>query len=73
MKKLFFIAVLSVSGLVNASNVVLSSTTTLKLLLPSKKIEKYVEKESCISVHFITNDGPGDDDIIIYPPKRSTL
>ncbi|WP_366183610.1 hypothetical protein [Flavobacterium ovatum] len=73
MRKLFFIAVLSVSSLVNASNVVLSTTTTLKPILTSKNNEKHVEKESCISVLFIANDGPGDGDIIIYPPKRKTI
>lgn len=65
MKKLFFITAFSVTALVSASNVVKKTT------LPTPKdIIKYGEKELNTTCSFSVTNGPGDDDIIINPPKR---
>lgn len=69
MKKLFFITAFSVTALVSASNVV-KTTTSLKQLPTPKDIIKYGEKELNTTCSFSVNNGPGDDVIIVRPPKR---
>lgn len=69
MKKLFFITAFSVTALVSASNGV-KTTTSLKQLPTPKDIIKYGEKELNTSYVLSVNNGPGDDDIIITPPKK---
>lgn len=69
MKKLFFIAAFSVTALVSASNVA-KTTTSLKQLPTPKDIIKYGEKELNATCALSVNNGPGDDDIIISPPRK---
>lgn len=62
-------AAFSITALVSASNVA-KNTRTLKPLPTPEDIIKYGEKELGKCLIFTTNNGPGDDDIIIKPPKR---
>lgn len=66
MKKLFFIAVFSVTAFANASN---AATTSGQLPTP-KDIAKYAEKELNVNSSKANNTDPGDDEIIITPPKK---
>jgi hypothetical protein len=76
MKKIFFIAAFAVSGLVMVScdaDAVDSTTAQSKEFAIQKETLKSMEKDSISVLNTNTasaSEGPGDDVIIIHPPKN---
>jgi hypothetical protein len=76
MKKIFFIAAFAVSGLVMVScdaDAIDSTTSQAKEFAIKKENPKSMENGSISVLNTstaIANGGPGDDVIIIHPPKN---
>ena len=76
MKKIFFTAAFAVSGLVIVScdaDAIDSTTSQAKEFAIQKENPKSVENSSISVLNTSTasaNGGPGDDVIIIHPPKN---
>jgi hypothetical protein len=76
MKKIFFIAAFAVSGLVMVScdaDAIDSTTSQAKEFAIKKENPKSMENGSISVLNTSTasaNGGPGDDVIIIHPPKN---
>ena len=76
MKKIFFTAAFAVSGLVMVScdaDAIDSTTSQAKELAIQKENPKSMENGSISVLNTSTataNGGPGDDVIIIHPPKN---
>ncbi|MCW2119608.1 hypothetical protein [Flavobacterium sp. 7A] len=69
MKQFLLISILTVSAFATASNFAAHSTIVQKSISIPNYITSNVSKESSTNIISISNEGPGDDCITIYPPK----
>ncbi|WP_418263096.1 hypothetical protein [Flavobacterium faecale] len=69
MKKIFFVTAFAMTALVSASSIT-ENKKTLQLLPTPKDVDKYVIEDQKISNLTLQNNDPGDDEIIITPPKK---